>query len=89
MKQAANIVLGGLISERTQEFTDKLKKVIESHGGKSISNASEPMLKRSTLFEALNNVLLSNIPQFDANFEISDENKKGNETYVLGSRYFN
>lgn len=77
LKQAANIVLGGLISERTQEFTDKLKKVIESHGGKSISNASEPMLKRSTLFEALNNVLLSNIPQFDANFEISDENKKG------------
>lgn len=26
LKQAANIVLGGLISERTQEFTDKLKK---------------------------------------------------------------
>ena len=76
LKQAANIVLGGLMSKHTQEFTDKLKKIIEGHGGKNILTASEPMLKRATLFEALNNVLISNIPQFDSKYEISDKNKE-------------
>ena len=68
-------MLGGLISPEVKEFTNKLQKIITWHGGEIISQAEDSQRKRSTLFEALNNVLISNAPQYDSEVEISEKNE--------------
>lgn len=75
IKRACNVVLGGLISPEVTEFTNKLQKIITCHGGEIISQAEDSQRKRSTLFEALNNVLISNAPQYDSEVEISKKNE--------------
>lgn len=74
LKKTSNIVLGGLICKNTDEFTNKMKKIMVGHGGEIIKD-SAPLRKRTVLFEALTNVLVSNIPQYDSEYEISEENK--------------
>ncbi|WP_349953152.1 hypothetical protein, partial [Bacteroides finegoldii] len=53
IKKTSNIVLGGLICEDANEFTNKMKRIMVSHGGEIIKS-SPPLCKRSILFEALN-----------------------------------
>ncbi|GGK07449.1 hypothetical protein [Parabacteroides faecis] len=74
IKKTSNIVLGGLVSEDVNESTNKIRKIIVSHGGEVVKN-SESLLKRSVLFEALNNVLVSSIPQYDSENNISKEDE--------------
>lgn len=74
LKKTANIVLGSLISDNTEEFTAKLKKIITGQGGKNIKDCNDPVRKRSVLFEALNSVMASNIPQHDTDYNISENN---------------
>ncbi|CCZ80415.1 hypothetical protein [Odoribacter laneus] len=76
LKKTANIVLGTLIADNSEEFTAKLKKIIIGQGGKNIKDSDDPVRKRSVLFEALNSVLASNIPQHDSEYDISEKNKK-------------
>ncbi|WP_195533779.1 hypothetical protein [Bacteroides finegoldii] len=80
IKKTSNIVLGGLICEDANEFTNKMKRIMVSHGGEIIKS-SPPLCKRSILFEALNNVLASNIPQYNSENKISNENE--NNLYDL------
>lgn len=75
IKKASNVVLGGLISTDTEEFSNKLKKITVCHGGKIISGTDDFSKKRASLFAALNNVLVSNAPQYNFEEEISVHNQ--------------
>lgn len=77
LKRTSNVVLGGLVSQNEKEFTNKLKKIIMGHGGKITADSSDHMRKRSVLFEALDNVLVSNVPQYVSEEEISKDNESG------------
>ena len=58
IKLSTNEVLGHL-AQQPSNISEKLKKIIISHGGKAVV-ASDDHYKRSTLFDALNIVLTSN-----------------------------
>lgn len=61
VKRSSNEVLGNLTkSSDPIVFNNKLKKIIVCHGGKSIVTNNDDNRKRLTLFDALDNVLVSN-----------------------------
>jgi len=79
LKRTSNVILGGLLGNNREEFTNKLKAIIREHGGEIIltNSGEKAMRERDTLFEALNNVLISNAPQYNSETEISQANMNG------------
>jgi hypothetical protein len=75
-KRATNVVIGG-ISKRTDPelFNSKLQKIIVGHGGTSIIKSNDDGYKRKILFDALDQVLISNSKDTIPNDEIQNINK--------------
>lgn len=59
MKSSSNIVLGNIVKD-AHHINNKLKKIIIGHGGTSLRAENDDNVKRSTLFDALDTVLISN-----------------------------
>ena len=79
VKYASNEILGNL-TKNPDKVIDKLKKIIISHGGKSIIVSDDSERKRSILFDALDTVLISNTKK-NVNESISELNT--NQLYNL------
>lgn len=47
-----------------------------AHGGEAVLLSEDPYIKRAALFEALNNVLISNVPQYDTENPVAEHNIK-------------
>ena len=78
VRLSANEVLGNL--SKTPEpnlFNNKLKKIILSQGGISIKSSVDNYRKRSILFDALDNILVSNTKKNLSNEEITKNNIDG------------
>lgn len=75
VKFSCNKVIGNLTKTTDPDsFNNKLKKIIISHGGTSIKAELNNKRKRSILFDALDNVLLSNKSNIED--EISEVNNQ-------------
>jgi hypothetical protein len=75
VKLSANEILGNLTKDSNpNNFVNKLKKIITSHGGNSIKQESNKR-KRSILFDALDNVLISNTKKNLYDHQITDLNR--------------
>lgn len=59
VKYSTNEIIGNL-TKNSENITDKLKKIIISHGGTSIKESTDDSHKRTILFDALDTVLISN-----------------------------
>jgi hypothetical protein len=59
LKISSNNVISNITKDPSQ-INDKLKKIIMSHGGKSIIESENALRKRVILFEALDTILISN-----------------------------
>jgi len=59
LKISSNNVISNITKDPSQ-INDKLKKIIISHGGKSIIESDNVVRKRGILFEALDTILISN-----------------------------
>lgn len=75
VRYASNEILGNL-TKYPNNFVDKLRKIILSHGGLSIKESEDNKYKRSVLFEALDIVLASNTKK-DLSESISELNING------------
>lgn len=81
VKSASNRVVGGLTKDNNPEiFKSKLQKIIMNHGGQSMLEANETR-KRTILFDALDQVLLSNTGNPIFYDEINEINKE--QLYTL------
>lgn len=61
LKRASNVVIGSLAKDIDPNiFRSKLQKIIIGHGGNSVKDESNNEKKRGILFEALDQVLVSN-----------------------------
>ena len=77
VKTSTNQIIGNLTKGSNPSiFVNKLKKIIISHGGTSTITSINDDLKRSILFDALDNVLISNTKKFISDIEISSINKE-------------
>jgi hypothetical protein len=75
LKAASNVVIGHLAkSINPEDFTNRLKKIIVSHGGTSIKTNSDNYRKRTILFDALDSVLVSNTDKSKMDEAISQNN---------------
>lgn len=82
IKLSSNQVIGNLTRTSSPNiFNNKLKKIIISHGGSAIKTNTDNNRKRSILFDALDNVLISNSNKNNLEDEISDVNNQ--ELYSL------
>ncbi|WP_374174683.1 hypothetical protein [Flavobacterium tructae] len=82
IKSSSNQVIGNLTKISDPNiFNNKLKKIIISHGGSAIKTNINNNRKRSILFDALDNVLISNSNKHNDEYEISELNNK--ELYSL------
>lgn len=76
-KLSSNEIIGHLTKESDpNKFNQKLKKIIISHGGTSIKTNNNFQHKRSILFDALDNILVSNTKKNTILEEISEVNKQ-------------
>lgn len=76
IKCSSNIVVGHLSKNaQADELNKKLKKIIVGHGGTSCISDDKYNIKREILFDALDNVLISNAKGVRALSDISAENK--------------
>lgn len=72
---SSNIVLGHLSNNLDQSrLIKRLQKIIIGHGGKSISQSDDNHLKRESLYDAMDKVLISNSKSVRPIDEISQEN---------------
>lgn len=77
VKRSSNEVLGNLTKDSDPIlFNSKLKKIIISHGGTFIKSSSNDMRKRTILFDALDNILISNTKKNIVDDDISNLNKE-------------
>lgn len=84
IKGASNIVIGNLSKNSDPSlFNSKLQKIIVSHGGTSLLGSQDDEYKRRVLFDALDQVLISNTRNSTALSEIDEINKE--ELYSLKS----
>ena len=83
IKGASNIVIGNLLKDSNPSlFNAKLQKIIVGHGGTSLSESNDSH-KRRTLFDALDQVLISNTRSSIPSAEINEVNKT--QLYSLDS----
>jgi hypothetical protein len=83
IRTSSNEIIGYLTKDSNPKvFVNKLKKIIISHGGTSTITSKNDDLKRSILFDALDNVLISNTKKNLTDVEISALNKAS--LYNLG-----
>jgi hypothetical protein len=76
VRLSSNEVLGHLTKTiDPANFNNKLKKIIISHGGTSVKTNTDFQRKRIILFDALDNILISNTRNCIIDGEISDINK--------------
>lgn len=76
IKGASNIVVGNLVKNSNPDnFIAKLQKIIIAHGGTSILNSTDFNYKRRILFDALDQVVISNTRSFVDIEEIDNMNK--------------
>jgi hypothetical protein len=76
-KRASNVVIGGLSKNSDPIlFKSKLQKIIISHGGTSIKNNTNNNYKRGILFDALDQVLISNTKHSVPTDEIQNINNE-------------
>ncbi|HEY1194831.1 hypothetical protein [Flavobacterium sp.] len=77
IKTSSNQVIGNLAKTSDPSiFNNKLKKIIISHGGSSVKTNINNNRKRSILFDALDNVLISNSNKNNFEDEISELNNQ-------------
>lgn len=75
VKLSSNQILGHLAKNNDSAFfCNKIKKVIVGHGGKSIVASNDNFRKRTVLFDALDNILVSNTKKSVNTEEISATN---------------
>lgn len=75
IKLSANEILGNLAKKDIpNKFVTKLKKIIISHGGTNLIKDKDNKHKRGTLFDALDNALISNNKKNTLENDISDVN---------------
>lgn len=85
IKGASNIVIGNLSKNSDPSlFNAKLQKIIISHGGTSLRESTDDEYKRRVLFDALDQVLISNTRNSSAMSGIDDLNK--DQLYSLKSK---
>jgi len=76
VKKASNLIIGHLtINEKPSILPEKLKKIIVGHGGTSYISENSFQNKQEVLFDALDNVLLSNSKNSRPTNEIDEKNK--------------
>ena len=77
IRQSSNQIIGHLAqNEENDIFKNRLKKIIVGHGGKSFISNDNFEQKREILFEALDQVLVSNAKEERPEVEISPSNKE-------------
>jgi hypothetical protein len=74
LKISSNNVISNITKDPSQ-INDKLKKIIASHGGKSIIESDDATRKRVILFEALDTVLISNTRK-NIDSEVNEKTKE-------------
>lgn len=81
---SSNTIIGHLSKEITPEILNKkLQKIIIGHGGTYLLGADNEKQKREVLFEALDNILISNSKSTRPEQSISEPNK--NSLYNIAS----
>ena len=76
IKKASNLIIGHLSGSETQSaMSKKLQKIIIGHGGTSFISENNFETKQEVLFEALDNILVSNTKNTRPNIEIDANNK--------------
>ncbi len=77
VKSSANVVVGSLIKNTNpQSFNLKLQKIIVAHGGTSILACKDNNRKRNILFEALDQILITNTKNSFPVDEVDDINQR-------------
>lgn len=75
IKSSSNIIIGHLSKDTTSDdFNKKLQKIIIGHGGTSYISSNNKEQKREILFDALDNILISNAKGVRPLTHISTEN---------------
>jgi hypothetical protein len=75
IRTSSNQIIGNLTKDSNPEvFINKLKKIIISHGGSTTITSDNVKQKRSILFDALDNVLISNTKKNINDIDISPLN---------------
>lgn len=83
IKSASNRVIGGLTKDHNPEiFKNKLQKIIVSQGGTFVYTCKDINRKRGILFEALDNVLISNAGVR----ELNENNIGDDDLYNIGEQ---
>ena len=83
VKYTSNTIIGHLSTKfNNSDFTNRLKKIILSHGGKAVKDTNIEY-KRAILFDALDNILISNTKNSIESPEVEEINK--NKLYDLNS----
>jgi hypothetical protein len=78
ISNASNLILGHLTKDLTQNtLNTKLQRIILGHGGNSYKSKDRQEQKREILFEALDDVLISNAKNQRPEVGISEENMAG------------
>lgn len=76
IKNASNLIIGHLSNSNNPEMlTKKLQKIILGHGGCSFKSEDNSSGKQEVLFDALDNVLISNSKNTRPNIDIIQANK--------------
>lgn len=77
IKESSNQIIGHLSKDldNVNLLNKKLQKIIVAHGGKGFISDDKHKEKREVLFEALDNILISNSKESRPDIEISKENK--------------
>lgn len=84
IKEASNIVIGNLSKKSDPTlFNSKLQKIIVAHGGTLLRKSKDDEYKRRVLFDALDQVLISNTRNSALGNEVDEINK--NQLYSLNS----
>ncbi len=84
IKESSNQIIGHLSKglEEPNLLIKKLQKIIIAHGGKGFISDNKHEEKREILFEALDNILISNSKESRPNIAISQNNK--DNLYKIG-----
>lgn len=84
IKCSSNVIVGHLSKDiEADGLNKKLKKIIIGHGGSSFISSDNKSQKRDVLFDALDNILISNAKGTRSSHKISNENKEN--LYVIES----
>ncbi len=76
IKRASNLIIGHLSKEeQPNTLTSRLQKIILGHGGSSILSENNYTEKQEILFDALDNILISNSKNTRPSQEIAEQNK--------------